>query len=286
MQNDRGVSVIIPVYNREKTIKRAILSVLNQTFTELELIIVDDGSTDSTAQVVQSINDDRLKYIFQENCGACVARNRGISEAKYPFIAFQDSDDLWKKNKLEKQVHILEEMKQVDIVCCKTECKRLDNSVLRSLENQPEGIITEKTGPYGISTQSLLVRRQVFDNIMFDPKVTRYQDLDFLLSAFKNHKIYCVAEYLVEREIGEDSITNKPSRIYDMSIYFQTKHAEIMNDKKQFLSYFLASMLIDAAKVVEKSEKRKYYKKAIELNKSYKIIAKCLLSVFRNIRQD
>ena len=278
MNNSRGVSVIIPVYNREQTIERAARSVLNQTYKNLELIIVDDGSTDNTAQIIHSIQDDRVKYLYQSNSGACVARNFGISKSKYPYVAFQDSDDLWEENKLEKQVNILDNMSYVDIVCCKTQCKKLDNTIMRSLERQDEGIIDENIGPYGISTQTLLVRRQVFDDAIFDPKVTRYQDLDFLLSVFRKHKIYCVAEYLVEREIRQDSITNNPTRIYDMSVYFQMKHEQIINDKKQFLSYFLASMLISASKDLDKVARRKYYQKALEINNSCKIIVKILVA--------
>ena len=88
------VSVIIPTYNRAHLIKRSAMSVLNQTYSNLELIIVDDGSTDNTEEVVKSIDDNRVIYIKQPNQGACAARNNGIDHAKGEFIAFQDSDDV------------------------------------------------------------------------------------------------------------------------------------------------------------------------------------------------
>ena len=103
------VSVIIPTYNRAHLIKRSAESVLNQTYTNLELIIVDDGSTDDTEEVVKTLNDNRVTYIKQPNQGACAARNNGIDHAKGEFIAFQDSDDVWHEDKLEKQIKCLKE---------------------------------------------------------------------------------------------------------------------------------------------------------------------------------
>lgn len=75
------VSVVLPTYNRSRCLYRSISSVLNQTFSDIELIIVDDGSTDNTKEIVEGINDPRIRYIYQERSGACAARNRGIEEA-------------------------------------------------------------------------------------------------------------------------------------------------------------------------------------------------------------
>ncbi|MDY0387773.1 MAG: glycosyltransferase family A protein [Methanolobus sp.] len=95
------ISVVIPLYNKEPYIKRAIDSVLSQKIEDFELIIVDDGSTDKSAEVVQSINDERIKLMQQENAGVSAARNRGIKEAKADLIAFLDADDEWLPDFLE-----------------------------------------------------------------------------------------------------------------------------------------------------------------------------------------
>ncbi len=101
----KKVSVIIPTYNREKTIMRAVQSVLNQTYTNLEVLIIDDGSTDGTADIVREIQDDRVQYIvLEKNGGASNARNEGVKRATGEWIAFQDSDDSWRPDKLEKQM--------------------------------------------------------------------------------------------------------------------------------------------------------------------------------------
>ncbi|RLB01895.1 MAG: glycosyltransferase family 2 protein [Deltaproteobacteria bacterium] len=95
------LSVTIPLYNKEKYIARALCSVLEQTFQNFEVIIIDDGSTDNGAEVIKSISDPRIKLIQQENAGVSAARNRGIKEAHTNLIAFLDADDEWKPKFLE-----------------------------------------------------------------------------------------------------------------------------------------------------------------------------------------
>ena len=105
MQNEPLVSVIIPTYNRGRLILDSINSVLNQTYKNIELIVVDDCSTDNTEEILKSINDSRIKYVkLEKNSGACIARNKGIELSTGEFIAFNDSDDLWITTKLEKQL--------------------------------------------------------------------------------------------------------------------------------------------------------------------------------------
>jgi GT2 family glycosyltransferase len=100
-----AVSVVLPAYNRAATIGRAIASVLAQNLSDLELIVVDDGSADGTVAAVRAIADPRLRLVALEaNAGAAAARNRGIAEARAPWVAFQDSDDEWLPAKLEKQM--------------------------------------------------------------------------------------------------------------------------------------------------------------------------------------
>jgi len=97
------VSCVIPVFNGERFLAEAIKSILGQTYNNLEVIVVDDGSTDSTAEVVASFGDAVI-YVRQENAGPSTARNRGIQEAHGEFIAFLDADDVWHEEKLEKQL--------------------------------------------------------------------------------------------------------------------------------------------------------------------------------------
>jgi glycosyltransferase involved in cell wall biosynthesis len=111
-------SIIIPTYNRAAILPRAMESVINQTFDDWELIIVDDGSSDDTKQVVESIHDDRISYVFQENKGVCAARNNGASIAKGDYLCFLDSDDYVKAEWLQDFFDTLE-IKKADIAACK-----------------------------------------------------------------------------------------------------------------------------------------------------------------------
>jgi len=103
------ISVVMPAYNSEAFIPEAIESVIGQTYTNWELIIVDDGSTDNTSQIVAGYKeaDNRIRYFFQNNSGPAVARNKGIKESRGKYIAFLDSDDIWYLDKLEKQMNFL-----------------------------------------------------------------------------------------------------------------------------------------------------------------------------------
>ncbi len=102
------ISVVIPVYNGEKTIQKTIESVLNQTFKDWELIIIDDGSQDSTVRIIREIEDSRIRLFSYDNAGLASSRNRGIAHAQGEFISFLDADDLWTSDKLEMQFQALE----------------------------------------------------------------------------------------------------------------------------------------------------------------------------------
>ena len=113
------VSVVIPLYNKEKWIEKTLLSVLNQSFTEWEAIIVDDGSTDHSLEVVEAFiqkNPGNWILIKNRNAGQCHTRNSGIAKAKGEYVAFLDADDIWSRNKLFEQVKILKESSNVSLV--------------------------------------------------------------------------------------------------------------------------------------------------------------------------
>lgn len=116
MQNTFTISAVIPSYNRENTIKRCIDSILNQSYPVFEIIVVDDGSTDQTLNIIKTEYGDVVRIIRQNHKGAQAARNVGIRAAKGQYIAFLDSDDEWLPNKLELQVRELH--KDKDVVIC------------------------------------------------------------------------------------------------------------------------------------------------------------------------
>lgn len=203
------VSVIVPTYNRAHLIKRSVMSVLNQTYDNLELIIVDDGSTDNTEEIVKSIEDDRIIYIQQQNQGACAARNNGIDHAQGEFIAFQDSDDVWHKNKLERQ---LETLKQTgaDLVFCKMAINGDANNVLP--QKLKKGFVVSSELPIGYGTQTLCATSKIFIEERFDVTMPRLQDFELLLRLKKKYQIYGMSDILVDYCIGKDSISSNPEK--------------------------------------------------------------------------
>ena len=177
------VSVIIPTYNRANYIARAVNSVLNQTCKEYEIIVVDDGSTDTTKDVVMQFQN-KVKYFRQENQGSAAARNRGIQESRGEYIAFLDSDDYWVPEKLEEQVKVLDAHKNVGIVYARMP---IINEKGERLGTKPAGIsgknFKELLEVWGdLPTSTVMTRRACFDKAgMFDTTLTTMQDIDMWL---------------------------------------------------------------------------------------------------------
>ena len=199
------VSVIIPTYNRAHLIKRSAMSVLNQTYSNLELIIVDDGSTDNTEEVVKSIDDNRVIYIKQSNQGACAARNNGIDHAKGEFIAFQDSDDVWHVDKLEKQLKCLNET-GADFCFCSVK-----TSTSLGLKKKSK-FVNDIKELFGIGVQRFFAYSYVFQEIKFDINMPRWQDLDVLLAIYERYSIFKMGDYLVDYYIQADSISKSTDK--------------------------------------------------------------------------
>ena len=125
------ISVVIPVYNGEKTIKETLESVLNQTFSDFEVIVINDGSQDSTLEVVSKIQDPRIKVFSYPNAGLSASRNRGIARASGEYIALIDADDLWTADKLEAQVKALQANPEAAVAYSWTDFINESNQFLR-----------------------------------------------------------------------------------------------------------------------------------------------------------
>lgn len=123
------ISVVIPLYNKEKQIAATLRSVLQQTYRDFEIVIIDDGSTDGSAAAVRAVCDPRIRLIRQENAGASAARNRGIAEARYGFIAFLDADDRWKPDYLQTQHDLAKKYPQCSVFACNYEFVQEDGTV-------------------------------------------------------------------------------------------------------------------------------------------------------------
>ena len=226
---EKKVTIIIPTYNRAQSITKAIKSVLNQTYQNIEVLVVDDGSTDNTEDIVKKIikQDNRLKYISQINQGAPTARNTGIKYAQGDYIAFNDSDDTWEPQKLIKQVDILNK-DLADVVFCKLKFTDAKNKINLIPKNQEEGIIINNL--MGIGTQTLIGKRKVFREFSFDPIMPRFQDLELLLRITKKYRLYCLNEGLVNYTVNSDSISNNVSHLLKANKLILTKFPTLLKD--------------------------------------------------------
>ncbi len=175
-------SVIIPLYNKEKHIKRTLESALNQTFSDFEIIIVNDGSTDKSCEIVESISDPRIHLIHQENGGPSKARNRGIKEAKGQFIAFLDADDEWLPEKLEKQYELHNENPEVVWSCSgyKVVGGRKQQTVLYRKEGVLPDAIDAIADGLSIWTSTVVIQKDVFENerLLFNEEISRSEDIE------------------------------------------------------------------------------------------------------------
>lgn len=203
------VSVIIPTYNRARFLDRAIQSVLKQTYKNLELIIVDDNSSDDTDALIASIKDDRLCYIKHDtNKGASAARNTGIKDARGEYIAFLDSDDEWLPTKLEEQVSVMQKAPEdVGLVYCWKSHIGDDGSILEIYNTTLKGYVFDKIIERQIlcSCSCLLVRRGAIDKVgMFDESLWRGNDNDFIRRVCRKYHVDLVPEILVKCYVGHN----------------------------------------------------------------------------------
>lgn len=196
------VSVIIPTYNRAHTVSRAIQSVLNQTYQDFEIIVVDDCSTDNTEEVVKGFNDSRICYIrHEQNRGGSAARNTGIRIARGEYIAFLDSDDEWLPNKLAEQMRVFYSDRNCGAVYTDLlhVCKDGHAEVHKGYH--PEGWILKDllvTNVVG-SASSVVVKRECFKVVgLFDEKLPSCQDWDMWIRIAKHYTFRSIPEPLVK----------------------------------------------------------------------------------------
>lgn len=201
-----GVSVIIPVYNRPEFLKEALDSVLNQSYRNFEVIVVDDGSTDSTPIVINSYQDCITK-IRQDNKGVSAARNKGILAAKNNLIAFLDSDDLWMKEKLERQVVFFEDNPTASVCQAGEIWMRKGKRVNPCKKHvKPSGMIFEQSlNLCLVSPSAVMLKKNIFDEVgYFNESFPACEDYDLWLRIACTTPIFLIDEPLVIKRGGHE----------------------------------------------------------------------------------
>lgn len=241
----KQISVIIPTYNREASIGRAVESVLNQTYPVSEVIVVDDGSRDNTEEQVCRIKDDRVKYFkTPENRGAGAARNYGVRQAGCEWIAFHDSDDEWLPEKTERQIAYMESHPETGLVYTafraysgsrevifpqqfNTGSKSYEGDMLRTL-------LLHNT----VSTQTILLPKHIFEELDgFDEEIPSLEDWEFIIRLALKYRIGFIPEPCVRVGTEGNRMSSKFSKFYISNCYIIQKH----------LDTYIREKLLDAA---------------------------------------
>ncbi len=252
------VSVIIPTYNRDTFLEDTILSVSNQTYKNVEILVVDDGSKYNYAEKICR-KFDNCNYFYKTNGGLSSARNYGIKKAKGDYIAFLDDDDLWNEAKLEKQVEILKNHKQVDLVHSTAEVIKENGTKTGNIIGCPRKEDLNRTGyvfwralgKWGVKSPTPLVRKSVFKkDLMFDETIMVGEDVDFYCRFFYRHKIFLINEPLAYYRVYDSddrlSLKDKEYIGLEYKVLLNLKKMGLRNPLKLYLiSYKLLKASLD-----------------------------------------
>lgn len=206
-------SVIIPTFNRRAFLEKAVNSVLAQSFSDFELIVIDDGSTDSTKGLMALYKDKRIIYVYQKNHGVSTARNKALTLAKGNYIAFLDSDDWWKKEKLEKATEYIERYPDINIF--HTEEIWFRNGKLlnqKKKHKKPSGFVYKNAlSLCCISISTAVIKKGVFETVgTFDETLEACEDYDFWLRATNKYEVKLIPDALTLKDGGRpDQLSSK-----------------------------------------------------------------------------
>lgn len=278
----------MPTYNRQDTIKKAIDSVLSQTYSDFEFIIVDDGSVDKTDSIINEYSDKRIKYIkLKENKGACYARNYGVLNASGEYIAFHDSDDIMHSDKLEKQLKFLNESK-ADICFCKYNFIKNGVTQVRPYDTEISKFSKMNIHDYIvlcgniISTQCIFGKRECFSDILFDESLPRLQDYDVVIKLSQKYNFAFLNDVLVDVIVQSDSISmnsDKLKKAVEIITYGNRYNLDkrLKNGLDYRLNYIYANNVWKTNPVLARS----YFKKCLKIKFDFKILIKYFLCIIR-----
>jgi glycosyltransferase involved in cell wall biosynthesis len=249
--NQPLVSVILPTYNRAHIISKSVQSVLTQTYHNFEVIVIDDGSTDNTKEIIMNIacKDSRLKYFRNdENKGPSVTRNVGINLARGELIAFADDDDEWFSDKLEKQVNLLQTLPEDFAVVYSGFYKVIGTEKIyippKNIYPKEGSILNSLLKRNFVGTPSILVRKSALLDVgLFDEKLLMFEDWELVIRLSKKYQFKLIDEPLFISYDSPNSVNKQKGAIFAYTIeYILEKHFTDFEKDKEALSnwYFEA----------------------------------------------
>ena len=254
-----SISVVVPVFNGEKTIEETIYSILNQTFKNIEIIISDDGSTDSTLKIVKNISDSRIKIISYPNQGVSESRNRGISQAKGEYISFMDADDLWTPDKLESQWKALQQNSQAAVAYSWTDYIDESGKFLKfGRRIKANGDVFTKLLKINFleNGSNPLIRQKALEKVgVFDKSLTAAEDIEMWLRLAANYEFVCVEKPQILYRISANSLSSNLKTMEATSLkvieraFSYPKANELQHLKKQSISHLYQYLTFKAIEV-------------------------------------
>ncbi|PEC23566.1 glycosyltransferase family 2 protein [Bacillus cereus] len=239
MEQTQLVSVIVPLYNAEKYIEETMESILNQTYKNIEIVIVDDGSKDQSSFIVKNLEKkypQQIKYILQENQGVSVARNTGIENASGEYISFLDSDDLWHPTKIEKQIESMHKNNMDACYCGYMNFYEETGEKVENTTNFVKGNMTKAflTHQVFAQTSTWIFKKSIVmnHNIRFTPGCSWGEDLEFLFKLMSVTDVCYVDEYLTYYRILSGGNLSSNYKDYELKT---TKELEVFNRMKDWI---------------------------------------------------
>ncbi len=272
-------SIVIPVYNKGNYVATTIRSVLAQTETDFELIIVNDGSTDNSLQVIKTFQDRRIRIISIPNGGVSNARNIGIMESKGTYIAFLDADDIWDSNYLKTMKELIKDFPLASFWSSNCgyniggKITKVDLTQRRRgyIDNYFREIIKSPLG----STSSMVVKKKCFDYIgLYDTKLKRGEDIDIWIRLARNYLLAYEPELLVYYVIDAENracLINFPN---ETRFLFHLNFKGISSDENRYLRHMIIRGIID-------SLRSKNFRTVIDLIVKYRM--KIIINFSKNI---
>ena len=261
-----NISVIIPTYNRENFILRAIESIKNQTSKVDEIIVIDDGSTDNTKEILK---DQNIKYIYQKNAGVSKARNCGILEAKNEWIVFLDSDDTWNTQKIEHHINLHKQNKYLLASFSDETWIRNNKEIkLKNYQQKEKPTFLNSLRLCKIGASTFFCHKKIFDDVgLFDENLVACEDYDLWLRILQKYQIGFIDKKLTNKYAGHENQLSFNTKLIDIfRIKALEKHIESKH-KTQVLEELIykTSLLLKGAKkhsnneVIEFCESRLCY---------------------------
>lgn len=255
---EQKVDVIIPTYNRGYCIEKSIRSILDQSYKSFHIYVIDDASDDNTECVVRGMKDERITYYKMPNkSGANKCRNKGIQLSEAKYIAFNDSDDIWEKHKLEKQMEVIQSKKEGLVFST-----YLRKSAIDDMEPEVVGVCSDEEKKNikklliernVIGTPTMLLTREMIQNVgFFDEKLPRFQDWEMCIRISKYYPIYYIAEPLVRTYLFGDNITNNTKYLKEAYLILSNRYIDEIREYKMQNVWF--HRLIDAQCTYEEIE--------------------------------